>query len=217
MFPCTISNNFSLSRAKASYVTSDGLGPFLLKSLKDELCMGSSAYAVMFDETTTSKCKHQMDILLRVWSEEQDEVVVRFFKALFFGHTFAIDISSSIMGIVYDMGLNFPVNRFFNLSSDGPNINEAVFKNMNTLLKSQSHPGLLSFLSCNMHVVHNSFKAGLTVYGSEAEEMTLYLHEWFKSSPCKREDFLKLEENTQLDSSLFIAMSHPDGAHCHQL
>ena len=68
---------------------------------------------------------------------------------------------------------------------------------------SQNHPGLLPFLSCNMHVVHNAFKAGLTVYGSEAEEMAFDLHQWFKSSPCKREDFLKLEENTQLDSSLF--------------
>ena len=110
MFPCTISINLSLSRAKALYVTSDSLGPFLQKSLKDELCMVSSAYTVMFNETTTSQCKRQMDVLLRFWSEEQAEVVVRFLKAVFFGHTFAIDIRSSIMEDVNDVGLNFPVH-----------------------------------------------------------------------------------------------------------
>ena len=57
-----------------------------------------------------------------------------------------------------------------------------------------------------MHVVHNVFKAGLTVYGSEAEEMAFNLHQWFKSSPCKHEDFMKLEENTQLDSSLLCGI-----------
>ena len=202
MFPCTVSINLSLSRAKALYVTSDGLRPFSQKSLKDEFCMVSSAYTVMFDETTTSQCKHQIDVLLRFWSEKQNEVVVRILTALFFGHTFAIDISSSIMEIVNDVKLNFSVNRFFSLLSDGPNINKAVWKNMDTLLKSQNHPGLLPFLSCNIHVVFSAFRAGLTVYGSEAEDMAFDL-QWFKSSSCKREDFLKLEENTQLDSSLF--------------
>ena len=173
MFPCTISINLSLSKTKALYVTSDGLGPFLQKSLKDELCMVSSAYTVMLDETTTSQCKRQMNVLLRFWPQGQDESVVRFLKALFFGHTFAIDISSSIMEILNDVGLDFPVNRFFSLLSDGSNINKGVWKNMDTLLKSQTHPGLLLFLSCNMHVVFNAFKAGLTVYESEAEKWPL--------------------------------------------
>ena len=40
----------------------------------------------------------------------------------------------------------------------------------------------------------------------ETEEMAFDLHQWFKSSPCKHEDFLKLEENTQLDSSLLCGI-----------
>ena len=52
--------------------------------------------------------------------------------------------------------------------------------------------------------MHNSFWEGLNLYNIQAEELTFDLHCWFKRSPCKCEDFCELQEDTDLDDSLFI-------------
>ena len=55
-----------------------------------------------------------------------------------------------------------------------------------------------------MHVVHNSFREGLKVYGQSSEQLAIDLFYFFKSSPCKREDFLDVEYELGFDEELFI-------------
>ena len=74
---------------------------------------------------------------------------------------------------------------------------------MNEALEEKMAP-LIAFIPCSLHVVHNSFQEGLNLYGTQAEELAFDLHYWFKISPCKHEDFLKLQEGTELDDSFSI-------------
>ena len=46
---------------------------------------------------------------------------------------------------------------------------------------------------------HNSFRAGLKKYGSDAEELCLNLYYFISKSPARREDLLVIEEALGLD------------------
>ena len=98
----------------------------------------------------------------------------------------------------------FPADCLFNLSSNGPNVNKIAWKRMNEKLEEKKMGPLIAFIPRNLHVVHNSFQEGLNLYGTQAEELAFDLHYWFKRSPCKHADFLELQEDTELDDSLFI-------------
>ena len=64
--------------------------------------------------------------------------------------------------------------------------------------------GLVPMVPCNVHIIHDGFRQGLSVYGIDAENLAFDLHAWFKRSPCKREDYLDIQEECQLDDSLFV-------------
>ena len=158
----------------------------------------------MYDETTTKQVRKQMDILVRLWSETKEKVVVHFLKALFFGHVKGVDVAHSISNIIFDEEFKFPADHLFNLSSGGPNINKTIWTRMNEAFEEKKMGPLIAFIPCNLHVVLNSLWEGLNLYGTQAEELAFDLHYWFKRSPCKHEDFLELQEDTELDDSLFI-------------
>ena len=52
--------------------------------------------------------------------------------------------------------------------------------------------------------MHNSFQEGLNLYGSQGEGLAFDLHYWLKKSSYKHEDFFELQEDTEVDDSLFI-------------
>ena len=54
MFSGTISENFSMSKSKASYLMSDGLESCLLKRVESDISSSSSCYSVMLDEAASS-------------------------------------------------------------------------------------------------------------------------------------------------------------------
>ena len=200
MFPDPVTEGFTLSRSKASYLISDGLEPILAKHLMKEINITHSAFTLMYDETTTKQVIKQMDILVRFWLE----TFFLFFEGLvLWTHAKGVDVAHSTSNIIFDEEFKFPADHLFNLSPDGPNVNKEIWKRMIEALEERMGP-LTAFIPCNLHVVHNSFWEGLNLYGTQAEEQAFDLHYWFKRSPSKCEYFLELQEDTELDDSLFI-------------
>ena len=91
------------------------------------------------------------------------------------------------------------LDKLFNISSDGPNINKTVWREINDALKKKGLSGLIAQIICCLRIVHNGFRKGLDIYGEDSEELAFDLHYWFKNSPCKREDFLKLEQELDME------------------
>ena len=61
---------------------------------------------------------------------------------------------------------SLPVEKFSNISRDGPNITKSLHKKLDSKLKeSYLHAGLLSFNSCNLCKCLNAFHKGITIYG----------------------------------------------------
>ena len=204
MFPGNVvAENFTMSKSKVSYLISDGLGPYF----RSDLCSKVSAspgYVIQYDETANSQIRKQCDILVRYWSEDKGQVVVHFLKAAMFGHATGEDVANSILETLQETGYQLPLDKLLNLGSDGPNVNKTIWNKVNEHVQTKGLPGLLPFIPCNMHVVHNSFREGLKVYGQEAEELAIDIFYFFKHSPCKREDFLEVEASLGFDEELFI-------------
>ena len=206
MFKCEIAERFSLSKSKASYIVSEAIRPFLIETIVKEVIDGNLGYVLMFDETTTAQQCRQMDILIRFWSSIEGEVSVRFLKAVHFGHATADIVSEALLelGDGDDPEVNLPMKNLISLSSDGPNVNKSIHRKINESLKAGGNPGLLDFEPCNLHTVHNAFRKGLNCFGSDAEELTFDMYQFFKQQPVRREDFKDLQLEYNMDESLFL-------------
>ena len=101
----------------------------------------------------------------------------------FFGRTSGIDISLNILQGIKETVL--PLDKLFNISSDGPNTNKTIWREINDTLKKEGFSGLIPQTTCCLHIVHNAFLKGLNMYGEESEKLPLNMHDWFKNGPCK--------------------------------
>ena len=164
----------------------------MLKMLVEDLCNSEAAFTLMYDETTTVQVKKQMEILVRYWSESEQRVTVRFMSALFFGHAKGVDVGNEIIKLVFYQDICFPAERLFNLSSDVPNVNKTIWKFVDDKLREKKNEGIDSYVPCNVHIIHNGFRQGLSVYGIDAENLAFDLHAWFRRSPCNREDYIDI-------------------------
>lgn len=84
-------------------------------------------------------------------------------------------------------GFEMPLAQLISLGSDGPNV-KTIWKAVQSHLKTAELPGLITFVPCSLHTVHNSFRKGLHVYGENAEQLAIDIFQWFKTHICQRED-----------------------------
>lgn len=204
MFPRDVSNNFTMSRTKVSYMISDGLGPYLRQKLCQDISQSGFGYTIQYDETGNAQGRKQCDILVHYWSKEKNEVSVRFLQTLFFGHAKGHDVATKIVEILQETGCQLPLSGLISLSSDRPNVNKTIWSTVNKALLDEGLPGLLPFIPCNIHVVHNAFCTGVNAYGDASEELAIDLFYWLKSSSSRREDYIHVLSDLGLDEELFI-------------
>ena len=91
----------------------------------------------------------------------------------------AADLTSLLQEM---MNMTFLGISFFFVSSNGPKINRAVWKNLNQKLKEKGHEGLVALIVCTLHAMHNAFRKGSSVggFGEIAAQLAFDLHAWFK-------------------------------------
>ena len=76
------------------------------------------------------------------------------------------------------------------LSMDGPNVNWKAFDLLSDQIERGTRRKLLNVGSCGLHIVHNSFHAGISETKWEVEHKLTCLNWLFKDTPARREDFL---------------------------
>ena len=92
-----IDKGVKMSCTKVSYVIGHGLGPYFLQKTVDDILNTPGTYFTLhFDETTTSRIKKQLDILVRYYSDNHNEVRVKFLKAVVFGHAYAESVANEL-------------------------------------------------------------------------------------------------------------------------
>ena len=107
-----------------SYVTRCALGPDFAEMTVNQLKDSSSYFTLHFDETLNSQVKKQMDLLLRFWSEQLQEVRVKYFTSILFGHAKADDVVDEMVSALRKWKI--PLELLLSHGMDGPNVNKAI-------------------------------------------------------------------------------------------
>ena len=141
-------------------------GPYFQKQLIYDVNSSKNPVTLHYDETTTTPVIKQMDLHFRFWSEEQNEFVRRFYTALMFGHAEGAKVAAAMVDKLEEDKVN--LSSILTLSSDGPNVNKAIFRAVNMSLKGAGNPGMINIGTCNLHVVHNSL----------CKALEAYVHQW---------------------------------------
>ena len=84
------------------------------------------------------------------------------------------------------------------ISMDGPSVNWKFFTDMKKKLADDYETILINIGSCGLHIVHNSFKTGVTAAEWKVEALLSSLYYLLKDSPARREDFSKVFGSTRL-------------------
>lgn len=159
MFPDSkIAESFSLQSKKVSYVISHGLGPHFHRKLVADL-KATEKFVLCFDEQTNNQNRKQLDLLVKYWCCERGRVVTRYFKSVLLGHAQANVLRNVILDALSTDGIE--LNRLLTLARDNPSVNKTLENLIEEEMK-KTGGGLLKVGSCNLHVVHNGFKSGIS-------------------------------------------------------
>ena len=132
----------------------------------------------------------------------KNEVCVRFYKALMFGHAEGALVVDKILQVLEADGVL--VSNLLALASDGPNVNKTIWRKIQKDLTDAGHGGLVEVGTCNIHVIHNAFHSAVNKFGSDVEEFTIDLNTFFKLSAARREDFHAVQLDLELKEEFFV-------------
>lgn len=158
-----VPNTFSLSKKKVGYLQIDCLGPYFHKLVSEDAQKNS--FVICYDETTNSEGIKELQILIRFWSEILNEIVFCHLQTFFLGHTTAVILKDCIFNALKNSNLS--LCKMLMLSCDEPNVNKSVIRQVNEAVKKENTDGigLIDIGTCNLHIIHNSFKKALDAFG----------------------------------------------------
>lgn len=187
MFPdSSIAQEMQLSSTKAAYLVTYGLAPYYFHKLTDEI-QSAKHIVVCFDESFNRVAKlQQMDIAVRIWDVNKNQVMTRYWNSSFLGHSTADDLLEG-----FQQGLkNVELSKIVQVSMDGPNVNWLFMKKLKEKTKMcEEDPDILDLGSCGLHVVHGAFQMGVKKTGWEVVQFLKAIYSVFKDSPARRSDF----------------------------
>lgn len=187
MFPdSAIASRLQLQRTKMGYVILYGLAPYFHNELL-KVCLECNHLVVGFDESLNKVTqKGQMDISVRFWNTETNQVCFRYFSSAFLGHSTANDLLQSFTEVF--SGIN--MQKILQISMDGPNVNFKFLREFKDAVSSEpSSPVLLDIGSCGLHSVHCAFKAAVKATQWDVVEFLRALYYLFKNVPARRADY----------------------------
>lgn len=77
--------------------------------------------------------------------------MTNYITSFYFAKAKAVDITAMLKDMQKKQ--NFPWDLLFKISSDGSNINKAIWRLFNKDLKEQELNGLLPFISCSLYAI----------------------------------------------------------------
>ena len=147
---------------------------------------------LLFDESYNAVAKNkQMDIFVRYWSEQR--VSSRYLQSIFMGHGRAQDILEHFLLGIGDLDLK----RVTHVSMDGPNVNWAFHKQLQTKIKLDFGCQMLDIGSCGLHVVNGAFKHGSEASSWDVPSLLRSVHSLFNEMPARREDYTRVTDSDQ--------------------
>lgn len=194
MFPDSeIAKSMKLQRTKLSYSIVYGLAPYFFDALKAVITQ-CEFFVVGFDESLNKIAQRgQMDIVVKFYSPECQQICTRYYNSVFLGHAKATDILDAFLQGTKGMNLM----KMLQVSMDGPNVNLSFIKKLQDFLKDDDEcPLLLDLGSCGLHTIHNAFKNAIQAVGWAVAKFLRATYNLFHHVPCRRADFIEFTKST---------------------
>lgn len=128
-----------------------------------------------------------MDLHVRFWSNKDDRVESRYLTSLFIGHGKTVDLLEHYEKATQDLDQS----KIWHIGMDGPNVNLAFERELQSMRTEQHFPSLLELGTCGLHTVHRSFQTGAKETEWNLDRYLLKEYKLFKDSPARREDYVK--------------------------
>ena len=109
-----------LQKDKIGYMINYGLAPYFLREFQEN-CKKYDFLVLGFDESLNKIVqKGQMDVFIRFFDPETNQVCTRYYNSSFLGHSTADDFMNSFKNA--SEGLDY--EEMLQISMDGPNVNK---------------------------------------------------------------------------------------------
>ena len=93
------------------------------------------------------------------------------------------------------------------IGMDGPNVNLKFQKDLKKHFEETSGETFLDIDACTLHKVHTSFKKGVKMLSIDIDQFAVDLHDFFKLSSARREDYSNLQDLTEVASQYVLRHS----------
>lgn len=190
MFPNNpVSSKFSLGKFKFAYMLTDCIGPYHRNLFLEDV--NRSYYTLCYDETTNDASKNELHIDIRYYSERIKQVIQFHLETFFIENGLGETIVAYLVESLKNA--NLPIERMVTIGRDGPNVNKRVFRLMNAKFKAATGKNLIDIGPCDSHVVHNAFKAGLDVFGSDVADLLINVHYFFDGESLRSSEYRDIQ------------------------
>jgi hypothetical protein len=197
MFPENeVLSKMQLERTKIGYLIVFGIAPFFRSQLLDEV-KASSNLVISFDESLNKISQsQQMDLVVRFWSNQNNEVTTRYLTSAFLKRATASDLLTAFLAAVD----NIEIKKLIQISMDGPNVNKKFLSDLKDHLSEdlKLDTKLIDLGTCGLHTVHCAFKASMTVTGWNIIGYLRAVYNFFKDHPARRGRFIQITGSTIL-------------------
>jgi hypothetical protein len=186
-----IAKKFQLGRTKCGYVTKFGIAPYFLDLLYKEILL-SPVFVISFDESLNRSIqKGQMDIIVRFWNHESNEVFTRYLDSQFLGGANSKQLLKSFNEGVSQLN----IQKMIQISSDGPNVNLKFLRLVKEDWELNEYPALLDIGTCGLHTVHGSLKTSVNNSEWKLGEKLKAMWKFLNECPSRREIYENVAEN----------------------
>ncbi|XP_043468991.1 uncharacterized protein LOC122503272 [Leptopilina heterotoma] len=190
MFPDSeIAKSLKLHKDKVSYGVAFGIAPYFQKELVNKL-KNREFLVIGFDESLNKVAqKNQMDLNIRFWDVDKNQVSCRYLTSVFLHHTTAEDL---LDGLKFGLS-EIDLQKILQISMDGPHVNWKLIRLFNSELRlPPDSPKLLELGSCGLHGVNGAFKTGIKKTEWNLDAFLRASYNLFKQVPARRGDFVKI-------------------------
>lgn len=191
MFPdSNIARKITLGSTKMSYILTFGLAPYFHNNLLRAM-LESAKVTVCFDEAFNRISQRgQMDITVKFWNNNTNQVSSRYFGSSFMGHASADCVLQSFKEAVKEI----PLEKMLQVGMDGPAVN---WKFIDLLETDLTETKLLNLGSCGLHTIHGAFQTGHKASGWNVNGYLRAMHVIFRDSPARRADYIHWTESSR--------------------
>lgn len=181
-----IAIKMELQRSKIAYSILYGIAPYYKNRLMESIA-SCDHFVIGFDESLNKVCQEtQIDINIRFWSTEKNEVCTRYLTSAFLRRTRASDLLLSFKETLLPL---IRLDKILQISMDGPNVNHKFFRDLKAELqktKEINNPMVLDMGSCGLHNMHGAFKRGIEATNWNIVQFLSSIYYLFKDVPTRR-------------------------------